>query len=148
MCAGFDGVIYGNPRQLGVQTLAVVVVAAYAGVGTFIICWIIDKTFGLKISPEKEEEGTAQPTTQRDTVERHDTRVADNVRTHAQDWISPNTRSLPTTTSCSRATNSTTISRRSAPMTVRPRLLRPLRCHCNRHSRLTSLVPFIRGSPA
>jgi hypothetical protein len=33
------------------------VVAAYAGVGTFIICWIIDKTFGLKISPEKEEEG-------------------------------------------------------------------------------------------
>lgn len=54
---GFDGVIYGNPRQLGVQTLAVVVVAAYAGVGTFIICWIIDKTFGLKISPEKEEEG-------------------------------------------------------------------------------------------
>jgi hypothetical protein len=81
MRTGFDGVIYGNPRQLGVQTLAVVVVAAYAGVGTFIICWIIDKTFGLKISPEKEEEGTAQPphTTRRDAT--RDTRVADNANT-------------------------------------------------------------------
>lgn len=37
--------------------MAVVVVGAYAGVGTFIICFIIDKLFGLKISPDKEEEG-------------------------------------------------------------------------------------------
>jgi hypothetical protein len=62
---GFDGLIYGNPRQLGVQTLAVVVVAAYAGLGTFIICFIIDKLFGLKISPEKEEQGTRWETNER-----------------------------------------------------------------------------------
>lgn len=75
-----------------VQTLAVVVVAAYAGVGTFIICFIIDKLFGLKISPEKEEEGDSIPAI---LLLLHLDCYTD---CFVQDWISPNTRNSLITT--------------------------------------------------
>eukprot|EP01116_Phalansterium_solitarium_P017502 TRINITY_DN4326_c0_g1_i1.p1 TRINITY_DN4326_c0_g1~~TRINITY_DN4326_c0_g1_i1.p1 ORF type:complete len:447 (+),score=128.85 TRINITY_DN4326_c0_g1_i1:115-1455(+) len=54
---GADGVVYGNPILLGWQTLAIVVVAAYAAFWTFIIALILQKTIGLKITEEEEIEG-------------------------------------------------------------------------------------------
>lgn len=53
-----NGVFYdGGGYLLGVQTMAVFVVIAYAGVLTFFIAMIVDKLVGLKITEEEEEEG-------------------------------------------------------------------------------------------
>eukprot|EP01113_Clastostelium_recurvatum_P019579 TRINITY_DN230_c0_g1_i1.p1 TRINITY_DN230_c0_g1~~TRINITY_DN230_c0_g1_i1.p1 ORF type:complete len:443 (-),score=98.98 TRINITY_DN230_c0_g1_i1:57-1385(-) len=53
-----NGIVFGGDgRLLGVQVLAVVVVAAYAGVVTFVIAKIIQKTIGLKIEITQEETG-------------------------------------------------------------------------------------------
>lgn len=54
---GADGLFFGNPKLLGIQVLAVVVAGAWAGVWTFILAKVIDKTMGLKITDEEEEQG-------------------------------------------------------------------------------------------
>jgi Amt family ammonium transporter len=55
--AGADGLLFGNPGQLAVQALAVVVVAAYAAVVTWGLLKLVDVVFGLRVSPEEEERG-------------------------------------------------------------------------------------------
>ncbi|KPV53762.1 ammonia channel protein [Kouleothrix aurantiaca] len=55
--AGADGLLYGNPGQLGVQALAIVVVAAYAAAVTWGLLKILDATIGLRVSREEEHRG-------------------------------------------------------------------------------------------
>jgi Amt family ammonium transporter len=52
--AGFDGLFYGNPGQLGKQAVAVAAVVAFTAVVTYVILKIVDVTVGLRV-PEQEE---------------------------------------------------------------------------------------------
>jgi Amt family ammonium transporter len=52
--AAKDGLLAGNPGQLGIQAIAVGVVILYAGVMTFVILKLIDVFVGLRV-PESEE---------------------------------------------------------------------------------------------
>jgi Amt family ammonium transporter len=54
---GTDGLFYGNPAQLGIQALSVVVTIAFAFVVTFILAKVLDATMGLRVSQPKEEIG-------------------------------------------------------------------------------------------
>jgi Amt family ammonium transporter len=51
------GLIAGNPAQIGIQLLAVVVIGAYAFVMTLIIGKVIDKTIGLRVETQEEVQG-------------------------------------------------------------------------------------------
>ena len=52
------GLLYGNPKQLLVQLLSVVVTIAYAGVGTFVLASVTRvATGGLRVSEEEEIAG-------------------------------------------------------------------------------------------
>jgi len=55
--AGADGLFYGNPAQLGIQALAVLVSVAFAFVGTFVILKLVDGVMGLRVSEEEERMG-------------------------------------------------------------------------------------------
>ncbi|NLU38121.1 MAG: ammonium transporter [Bacteroidales bacterium] len=55
--SAYSGAIEGNFKQVGIQLLAVVVVAVFTGVMTFILFKIIDKTVGIKVKAVVEEEG-------------------------------------------------------------------------------------------
>ncbi len=54
---GTDGLLAGNPKQLGVQVLACVVSAVYAAVVTWGLLKVIDKIVGLRVSVSDEREG-------------------------------------------------------------------------------------------
>ncbi len=54
---GNNGLFFGNPGLLGVQTLAVVSTWIYAFTVTFILLKILDWTMGLRVSEEGEETG-------------------------------------------------------------------------------------------
>ena len=54
---GTNGLLYGNPAQLGVQALSIVATMAYAVAVTWVILLIIDKTMGLRVSESEEREG-------------------------------------------------------------------------------------------
>jgi Amt family ammonium transporter len=51
---GADGLFFGNPSQLGIQCLAIVVTIVYTFVVSYILLKVIDKIFGLRV-PEDEE---------------------------------------------------------------------------------------------
>jgi Amt family ammonium transporter len=51
------GLIAGNPAQIGIQLLAVVIIGAYAFVMTLIIGKVIDKTIGLRVETKDEVQG-------------------------------------------------------------------------------------------
>lgn len=51
------GLIAGNPAQIGIQLLAVVVIGVYAFVMTLIIGKVIDKTIGLRVENHEEVQG-------------------------------------------------------------------------------------------
>ena len=51
------GLFAGNPMQLAVQALAVVVVAAFSFVGSYVILRVINKFSPLRVSPEEEDQG-------------------------------------------------------------------------------------------
>jgi Amt family ammonium transporter len=51
------GLFAGNPMQLAVQALAVVVVAAFSFVGSYAILRVINKFSPLRVSPEEEDQG-------------------------------------------------------------------------------------------
>jgi len=53
---GADGLFFGNPAQLGVQFLAVVVTILYTFVISYLLLKVIDKTLGLRV-PEDQEIG-------------------------------------------------------------------------------------------
>jgi Amt family ammonium transporter len=55
--AGADGLFYGNPAQLGIQALAVLISATFAFVGTFVILKLVDGLMGLRVSEEEERMG-------------------------------------------------------------------------------------------
>jgi len=58
--AGVDGLFYGNAAQLGVQALGAGVVLAYALVLSWGLLKLVDKTMGLRLSPEAESQGLDQ----------------------------------------------------------------------------------------
>lgn len=55
--AGADGVFFGNPAQLGIQALAVLVSVAFAFVGTFVLLKLLDGVMGLRIREDEERMG-------------------------------------------------------------------------------------------
>jgi ammonium transporter, Amt family len=55
--AGKDGLIYGNPKQLLLQLIGVVVVWVFAFVMTWIIGKVVNKIIGLRVSPAEESVG-------------------------------------------------------------------------------------------
>ncbi len=57
---GPNGLLFGNPMQLVSQAEAVVVVAAFAFFGSFVLLKIIDKVSPLRVSSEEEERGLDQ----------------------------------------------------------------------------------------
>ena len=54
---GPNGLFYGNPGQLGIQALAVVVVAAFSFVGSYAILRFIGRFTPLRVSPAGEDAG-------------------------------------------------------------------------------------------
>jgi ammonium transporter, Amt family len=52
-----QGLFYGNPAQLGIQVLAVVVVAAFAFAGSYLLLRLVDVFSPLRVSPKEEDEG-------------------------------------------------------------------------------------------
>ena len=52
--AGSDGLFFGNPHQLYMQAVAVLVTIAYSAIVTFIIYKVVDAAIGMRVS-EKEE---------------------------------------------------------------------------------------------
>ncbi len=55
--AGADGLAYGNAAQLGKQAIAVGATLGWSFVVTLIICWITDKTVGLRVTEDQELQG-------------------------------------------------------------------------------------------
>jgi Amt family ammonium transporter len=55
--AGANGLFYGNPRQLLIQTEAVLVVVAFAFFGTFVLLKIVNRFSKLRVTPEEEAQG-------------------------------------------------------------------------------------------
>ena len=51
------GLFAGNPMQLAIQSLGVVVVAAFSFVGSYAILRVINKFSPLRVSPEEEDQG-------------------------------------------------------------------------------------------
>jgi Amt family ammonium transporter len=54
---GADGLLAGNPKQLGIQVLACVVSAVYAAGVTYGLLRLIDKLVGLRVTTSDEREG-------------------------------------------------------------------------------------------
>ena len=55
--AGPNGLFYGNPNQIVLQSIGVITVASFSFAGTFIIAKILQKTIGLRVSGEEEDLG-------------------------------------------------------------------------------------------
>jgi Amt family ammonium transporter len=55
--AGANGLFYGNPSQLLIQTETVLVVIAFSFVVSFVLLKIINVFSKLRVTPEEEEEG-------------------------------------------------------------------------------------------
>jgi Amt family ammonium transporter len=51
------GLFYGNPAQLGIQVLAVVVVAAFAFVGSYVLLRLVDLFSPIRVTPKEEDVG-------------------------------------------------------------------------------------------
>ena len=54
---GPNGLLYGNPIQLGIQAIGVVVVAAYAFVGSYVLLRIINVFTRVRVSAKEEDAG-------------------------------------------------------------------------------------------
>jgi len=54
---GNDGLLYGNPGLLVTQLIAVLAVAAYAAIVTFVLLKAIDALVGIRVSQEEEARG-------------------------------------------------------------------------------------------
>lgn len=55
--SGANGLLYGNPSLLFIQTLTVIVGWIYPIIVTYIILKLLDKTIGLRVSKDEEIEG-------------------------------------------------------------------------------------------
>jgi Amt family ammonium transporter len=49
-----DGLLYGNPRQLGIQAVAVLAAMAYSGVGTYLILKLVGLVAPLRVASRDE----------------------------------------------------------------------------------------------
>jgi len=54
---GPNGLFFGNPAQVGIQAVAVVIVAAFAFVGSYVILRLINLFMPLRVSPQDEDAG-------------------------------------------------------------------------------------------
>jgi len=54
---GADGLLAGNPRQLGLQALGIGAAGAYAAVVSVVLLKVVDWTVGLRVTREEEREG-------------------------------------------------------------------------------------------
>jgi Amt family ammonium transporter len=52
--AGANGLLFGNPAQLGIQFVAVAFTLVYCGVGAFILLKLVDALVGLRVTEEDE----------------------------------------------------------------------------------------------
>jgi len=55
--AGANGLLYGNPKLLGVQLIAIIVTIIYSALMTFVILKLINKFIKIRVSKEEEQEG-------------------------------------------------------------------------------------------
>jgi Amt family ammonium transporter len=55
--AGADGLLYGNPGQVGKQFIAVAATVVYSLIATFVILFIVDKVVGIRVSEDDEYAG-------------------------------------------------------------------------------------------
>jgi ammonium transporter, Amt family len=55
--AGFDGLLQGNGELMKDQLVATLVTLVYSGVLSFLIATVIDKTIGMRVSAEDEDNG-------------------------------------------------------------------------------------------
>ncbi|HUN59933.1 MAG TPA: ammonium transporter [Candidatus Binataceae bacterium] len=55
--SGANGLLLGNPRQLGLQAIAVVATIAFSFVGTAVLLKVTDALVGLRVDQEAEETG-------------------------------------------------------------------------------------------
>jgi Amt family ammonium transporter len=55
--AGVSGLLEGNPRQMLVQLLGVVIIIAWCAFGTWLTLKVVDAAVGLRVSPDEEREG-------------------------------------------------------------------------------------------
>ena len=58
--AGVDGLFYGNAAQFGIQAMGSGVVLVYALVVSWMLLKVVDKTMGLRLSPDAESAGLDQ----------------------------------------------------------------------------------------
>jgi Amt family ammonium transporter len=54
------GLFYGNPNLLVIQLIAVIVVGAFAFIGSFILLKAINVFSKIRVSPEEEKKGLDQ----------------------------------------------------------------------------------------
>ncbi len=54
---GGNGLFFGNPKQLGIQLLAMVVTMVFAFVLTYVVAKLLDMSIGLRVTPMEEEVG-------------------------------------------------------------------------------------------
>lgn len=52
--AGANGLLYGNPGQLGAQAIAVLATAVYSFVASFVLLRLVDAAVGLRVSEDEE----------------------------------------------------------------------------------------------
>lgn len=52
--SAYSGAFYGNPKQLGIQMIAILTTLVYSGVLTAIIFKIVEKTLGIRATDEEE----------------------------------------------------------------------------------------------
>jgi Amt family ammonium transporter len=52
-----DGLLFGNPRQLGIQAVAVVAAMVYSAIGTFVLLKLVSLVFRLRAGAEDESMG-------------------------------------------------------------------------------------------
>jgi Amt family ammonium transporter len=55
--AGADGLFYGNPKLFLIQLVATVATAAFAGLVTFLLLTLLDRTMGIKSDEQDQDEG-------------------------------------------------------------------------------------------
>ena len=54
---GADGLFAGNPAQLWIQLVSVIGTCVFSFVISYVLLQILDRTIGLRLAPEEEEEG-------------------------------------------------------------------------------------------
>ncbi|MCF8146136.1 MAG: ammonium transporter [Deltaproteobacteria bacterium] len=55
--AGADGLFFGNPGQLGIQCIAILVTVGYTFVLSYLLLKLVDKIFGLRVDLRDERSG-------------------------------------------------------------------------------------------